>query len=222
MFDSRVVAFTLVAAVLTITPGADTLLVLRNTLRGGRGFGWATAVGIATGCLIHASLSAVGLSVILMRSAAAFDTVKLLGAGYLVWLGVQSLRARDGADVGDDPAGTHVGDAPDGAAADAGHAPPRWRGFLDGFATNLLNPKVVIFYLAFLPQFIGPEDPVLAKSLLLAGIHDVLGLIWLGTIAALVARGRRFIRRAAVKRAISRFGGVTLMALGIGLALERR
>ncbi len=209
MFDSQVVAFTLVAAVLTITPGADTMLVVRNTLRGGHRFGWATAVGIASGCLLHAALSAVGLSVILARSAAAFHAVKLAGAAYLVWLGVQSFLARDGADVGDD-------------AARAEAAVRKRRGFVDGFATNLLNPKVAVFYLAFLPQFIGPEDPVLAKSLLLAGIHDVLGLVWLGTIAVLVARGRRFIRRPSVKRVISRAAGVTLAGLGVRLALERR
>ncbi len=211
MFDSEVVAFTLVAAVLTITPGADTMLVVRNTLRGGHRFGWATAVGIGTGCLLHAALSAVGLSVILARSAAAFHAVKLAGAAYLVWLGVQSFLAKEGAEVG--------GDAPD---ADAAGAPRRRRGFVDGFATNLLNPKVAVFYLAFLPQFIGPDDPVLVKSLLLAGIHDVMGLVWLGTIAVLVSRGRRFIRRPSVKRAISRAAGVTLAGLGIRLALERR
>jgi len=209
MFDSQVVAFTLVAAVLTITPGADTMLVIRNTMRGGRAFGWSTALGIATGCLLHATLSAVGLSVILARSAAAFHAVKLLGAAYLVWLGVQSLLARDGVDV------------PTGDERPA-VAPPRWRGFLDGFATNLLNPKVAVFYLAFLPQFISRGDPVLAKSLLLAGIHDVMGLLWLGTIAVLVARGRRWIRRPSVRRALSRAAGVTLAALGVRLALERR
>jgi threonine/homoserine/homoserine lactone efflux protein len=210
LFDSQVVAFTLVAAVLTITPGADTMLVLRNTLRGGRAFGWSTALGIATGCLLHAALSAVGLSMILARSAAAFHAVKLLGAGYLIWLGAQSLLARDGVDV------------PAGGGGEGAPPPPRWRGFLDGFATNLLNPKVAVFYLAFLPQFISAGDPVLAKSLLLAGIHDVLGLAWLGTIAVLVARGRRWIRRPSIRRALSRFAGVTLAALGVRLALERR
>src|SRR5262245_42058822 len=91
MIDSQVIAFTAIAAILTITPGADTMLVVRNVLRGGRRDGVITTLGICLGLFVHATLSAVGVSMILMHSATAFHTMKLAGACYLVWLGVQSL-----------------------------------------------------------------------------------------------------------------------------------
>lgn len=206
MFDSQVVAFVVVAAALTVTPGADTLLVVKNTLRGGRGAGWATMSGILSGCLIHATLSAVGLSVILLRSATAFHFVKLLGAGYLVWIGIRTLRG-GGATVEPQAIRAVV---PFGAS------------FREGFVTNILNPKVAVFYLAFLPQFIRPGDPVLAKSLLLAGLHNLMGFLWLGGLAFAVARGRRWLRRPRIRTGISRVSGAMLVGLGVRLALERR
>jgi threonine/homoserine/homoserine lactone efflux protein len=93
MIDSQIVAFTCIAAVLTLTPGADTMLVVRNVLRGGRHHGMVTTCGICAGLFVHATLSALGVSVILMHSATAFHLVKGAGACYLVWLGVQSLRS---------------------------------------------------------------------------------------------------------------------------------
>lgn len=206
MFDSGFVAFLLVVTVLTITPGADTLLVVKNSLRGGRNAGWATMLGILSGCLVHAVLSAVGLSVILMRSATAFHAVKICGAAYLVWIGIRTLR-EGGAMVGAD-------DAPAGR--------PRRACFREGLATNVLNPKVAMFYLAFLPQFIAPGDPVLAKSILLACVHNVLGFVWLGGIAMAAARGRDWVRRPSVGRIIARVSGAMLVGLGLRLALDRR
>jgi len=204
-----ILAFTLVALVLTLTPGADTLLVIRNTLRGGRTYGWATTVGITSGVLVHAVLSSVGLSVILARSAAAFEIVKLAGAAYLIVLGLQSiLRARRDTDP----------------TRGAGLPSRRLRhrtGFTEGLLTNLLNPKVAIFYLAFLPQFISPGDPVLARSVLLAGIHNLLGLLWLGGLAATVARSRVWLARPSVSRWTGWISGSILAGLGVRLALEK-
>jgi threonine/homoserine/homoserine lactone efflux protein len=168
MVDPQVVAFTFVAAAITLTPGADTMLVVRNVLRGGRRDGIVTTFGICLGLFVHATLSAVGVSVILMHSALAFHVVKLAGAGYLVWLGVQSLW---GAVRGASPATGPEHGAPPGMVS------PQ-RCFLEGFLSNVLNPKVAVFYLAFLPQFIGPTDAVLQKSLLLAGIHYTEGILW--------------------------------------------
>ena len=152
--DPRLYAFIGVAAILTILPGADMALVTRNVLAVGRRRAMLTIAGICAGCVIHATASALGLSAILATSATAFNVVKTLGAGYLIWIGIQSIR-------------------------DAGPPPRRWRRqsstrrarlgpFLQGFLTNILNPKVAVFYLTFLPQFISPGEPVLRRSLLLA------------------------------------------------------
>jgi RhtB (resistance to homoserine/threonine) family protein len=211
MFDSQVLAFTAVAAVLTITPGADTMLVLKNALRGGRRDGFATTAGVVSGVLVHGALSAVGLSVVLAKSAAAFQTVKLLGAGYLIWLGIRAiLDARRG-----------QGDAPSVATDRKGDG--SWRAsYAEGLLTNVLNPKVAVFYLAFLPQFISPGDPVLAKSMLLAGIHNLQGVIWLGGLTMVAVSGRRRLDRPAMRAWVSRASGAILIALGVRLALERR
>lgn len=211
MFDAQLLAFFLVAGLLTVTPGADTMLVIRNVLRGGRADGLATTFGIVSGLLVHASLSAVGVSLVLARSATAFQALKLAGAAYLIWLGVHALRA-----AGARTSGPHAGTA----QAPAGRASAR-RSYREGLLTNLLNPKVVIFYVAFLPQFVEPGDPVLAKSLLLAAIHAAQGVLWLGGLSFALERGRRFILIPAVRRALEAVCGTVLVAFGLRLALAR-
>ena len=190
MIDPMLLSFTLVAGLLTLTPGADTMLVLRNVLSGGRSSGIATTVGICSGLFVHATLSALGLSVILMNSAAAYEIVKTLGAAYLVFLGLKSLWQ-----VAKHPPGGLASEEPSTDSADQTPASrPVGRSYREGFLTNLLNPKVAIFYLAFLPQFILPGDPVLARSLLMAGIHAAEGLLWLGFLSLVLDRGRVLIQ----------------------------
>jgi len=207
--DPQVIAFVGVAAALTISPGADTMLVLKNSVRGGRTAGWATIAGILSGCLLHAVMSAIGLSVLLMRSAVAFQTVKLAGAAYLIWIGIRTFRSGNRAAVAED-------------SGARGTSPSLGSPFREGFVTNVLNPKVSVFYLAFLPQFISPGDPVLAKSILLAGIHNLMGALWLGGLATVAARSRVWLGRPRIRRAIARTSGAVLVALGARLALERR
>jgi RhtB (resistance to homoserine/threonine) family protein len=210
LLDPQVLAFALVAALMTISPGADTFLVVRNTLRGGRADGWRTVAGICSGLFVHALLSALGVSAILAHSAGAFLALKVAGAAYLAWLGVQSLRAAArGRAV---PAAAEI-------------APPRvtaGRSFREGFLTNLLNPKVIVFYLALLPQFLAPGDAVLAKSLLLTAIHFAEGILWLGFVAWGVDRSRRFFLRPALRRWMDALCGTILVALGLRLALAQR
>jgi RhtB (resistance to homoserine/threonine) family protein len=210
LLDPQVLAFALVAALMTISPGADTFLVVRNTLRGGRGDGWATVVGICSGLFVHALLSALGVSAILAHSASAFLALKMAGAAYLAWLGFQSLR---GAARG--PAVTAPSDVPPLRA-------PASRSFREGFLTNLLNPKVIVFYLALLPQFLSQGDAVLAKSLLLTAIHFAEGILWLGFVAWGVDRSRRFFLRPALRRWMDALCGTILVALGLRLAFAQR
>ena len=214
MVDPQVIAFTGIAAVLTVTPGADTMLVMRNVLSRGQRAGLLTTLGICSGLFFHATLSALGLSFILLRSAAAFEVVKLAGACYLIFLGGQSLwRAlRRGA------AALPEG----GGGAVARGKGERWRSYTEGLLTNVLNPKVAVFYIAFLPQFIGPGDPVLAKSVALAVIHAALGVVWLSLVTAFVGRMRAFLSRPRVRRAVETTAGAVLVAFGARLALERR
>ena len=212
MIDSQVVAFTLIVAALTLSPGPDTMLVVRNVLRGGRRDGVVTTFGICTGLFVHATLSALGVSMILMHSATAFHLVKLAGACYLMWLGVQSLYSA--ICTPHDPGTTE-------ARVIRGVVSPR-QCFLEGLLTNVLNPKVAVFYLAFLPQFIGPADPVLTKSLLLASIHYMEGIVWLVALSSILDRTRRFIVRSAVRRWLDGLCGAILVGLGARLAMEKQ
>jgi RhtB (resistance to homoserine/threonine) family protein len=213
VIDPQVLAFAALAALLTITPGADTMLVIRNVMARGQRAGLFTTVGACSGLFIHATLSALGLSLILVRSATAFDVVKLIGAGYLVWLGVQSLRhasrrrPREMADIED-------------AASRGRPGRGRWS-FAEGLLSNLLNPKVAVFYLALLPQFLSPGDWVFGKSILLAGIHWVEGILWLSVVTLFVGRLRWWISQARVRRAIEVTTGAVLIAFGFRLAMER-
>ncbi len=210
MLDPQVVAFTIVAAAMTMAPGADTMLVVRNVLRGGRRDGYFTVAGICSGLYVHALLSALGISVILMQSARAFTIMKIAGAGYLVWLGFNSLRgAARGSRLPAPEAVTRVNVTPA-------------RCYREGFLTNVLNPKVVVFYLALLPQFIRPADPVLLKSLLLTLIHFVEGILWLGLVAFVVDRSRKFFMKQKMRRWLDAVCGALLVGLGVRLAMEQQ
>jgi len=213
--DSHLWAFVLVATLLAVTPGADTLLVVRNVLTRGRPAGLATIAGIAAGCLVHATLSAVGVALVLVRSAEAFVVLKWCGAIYLFALGAQSLGrwlrldARVAESAGEGP-------------AERPRAARRLRSWLEGLLTNVLNPKVGIFYLAFLPQFIAAGDPALARSLLLAGLHIGIGVVWLSTLVFGVGRIRPLVESRLWRARLEGVSGAVLIGLGIRLAAERR
>jgi len=214
MVDPQVIAFTGIAALLTITPGADTMMILRSVLARGQKAGVLTMMGICSGLFFHATLSALGLSLILVRSAAAFEIVKLLGACYLILLGTQSLwRARSTA------AGTHFS-LPEHTVNR--HKKENWKAFFEGTFTNLLNPKVAIFYLAFLPQFINPHDWIFGKSVLLASIHFTEGIIWYSILIFSLGRMRTLLVRPRVKQGLEALSGAILIAFGLRLAVERR
>jgi RhtB (resistance to homoserine/threonine) family protein len=207
--DPQVIAFTLVAAVVTVLPGADMALVARSVLAHGRRAGYVTSVGVCSGLWVHALASALGVSAILATSAVLFSVVKLVGAVYLVALGVRSVRRALSA-------------MRSPAIAPAITGSETRRAFVQGLLSNLLNPKVAVFYLTLLPQFIRPGDPVLARSLLLAGIHVVIGLIWLLAYAYFLGRLSAVLKRDGVQRALEGLTGAVLIGLGARLAWERR
>lgn len=203
--DPLFLAGVAVLALLTISPGADTALVLKVTLERGRGAALLATIGICSGTLVHAVASALGLSVILATSAEAFTALKLVGAAYLVYLGVQALRGS----LRPEPS------AP--IAPRRGSAP-----YVQGLLSNLLNPKVAVFYLTFLPQFMSPGDNVLLRSLAFAVAHSVMGIAWLSFFAYVVSRIGAALGGAGVRRWLERVTGGVLIALGARLALERR
>lgn len=198
-------AFLALAALLTITPGPDMAVVTRSSLDGGWGAGVRTTLGVNAGLLAWALAAAVGVAAVLAASATAFTALKLAGAAYLVVLGVQALRR----------ASAHA------RALAAVPAPPR-HAFRDGLMTNVLNPKIGVFYATVLPQFIVPGRSVVLQSVALALAHNLMGLVWLPAYARVVVWAGDVLRRPAVRRTLERITGVALIGLGVGLALDRR
>lgn len=202
--------FVVTGLVLNLTPGADTLLVVSRTAAGGWRQGAAAAFGIQLGCLVHAVAAALGVAALLAASPLAFRVLTWVGAAYLVWLGVQMLRAawRPAA-----PAATQAAAVP---ASDLRGA------FAQGVLTNVLNPKVGLFFLAFVPQFIDASAPSpLAAFLSLAIVFDITGGTWLLIVAALTARLRGAVA-PQVSRWLNAAGGALFLGLAWRLVTDRK
>lgn len=198
-------AFTAAAALLTVTPGLDTAMVLRATTAEGPKGGVAAAGGICLGLLVWGLAAAFGLTAVLSASRLAFTALKWLGAAYLVFLGVKLLGAPRRA-------------VTLGSPTTAG--PRRWTGaFRRGLGSNLLNPKIGVFYVTFLPQFVPPGYSVAGVALLLAGVHTVLSLLWLSLLVALTAPLSRLLLRPAVVKTLDRLTGAVFVGFGVRLAL---
>jgi RhtB (resistance to homoserine/threonine) family protein len=198
------VVFAAFAAVLTVTPGLDTMLVLRTAALTGRRAALAAVAGIALGCLAWAVASALGVTAVLTASEVAFTVLRVAGAIYLCWLGYRALRPR--------PA----------VAADVAEAAPRGaaRAFRTGFTTNMLNPKVGVFYLSVLPQFLPDGVNPLAASVALAGVHVLEGLVWLSLLVVVVGWARTWLIRPTVRRRLEQITGVVFVAFGVKLATD--
>ena len=195
------VAFAPVAALLTVTPGAATALVVRSAATGGQRRALATTVGNSLGVLAWSCFAAMGIAAVVATSAEAFTAVKLVGAVVLVVLGLQSLRGHRGP----------VRQAP-------GHGAP----LRDGLVTSLANPKLAVFFVALFPQFVPAGVPVLPSALLMAAMVVAFDLVWYSTLAYLVARARRAFVEGPWLARVERFTGAVLVGLGVRLAFERR
>jgi RhtB (resistance to homoserine/threonine) family protein len=196
---------------LTITPGVDTVLIIRNTTRGGWRDGVLSSLGICCGLFVHAVVSAVGISVILLQSAWAFQALKLAGAAYLVWLGAVSLR---------NAAGRGAPLALNGPPEHSARFSVR-RSLGEGFLSNVLNPKAVVFYMAFLPQFIDPSGSALQQSLCLAGLHFIIAMVWQSLLASIVDRAKGWLQNRAIRRTLDGLTGTVMVLFGLKLALDR-
>lgn len=181
-------------------------LVARNVFRHGRAAGYATSLGICTGILGWAVAAALGIATILATSSVAFTILKVAGAGYLIYLGITTLRARDDVAL----------DRPDGAPT-----PLARQAWLQGLLSALLNPKLGVFFLTLLPQFIAPGEPAAPRVLQLALVFDLIGLVWLLAYSAMLAAVGDALGPSGPRRFIRWVSGTVLVALGLRVALER-
>jgi threonine/homoserine/homoserine lactone efflux protein len=204
---TSVLTFAVVALALTLTPGLDTALVLRAALTRGRRDAAATAAGIVAGLFVWGAAAAVGISALLTASQLAYDVLRYAGAAYLVWFGLRLLVRAVRAAPAAEPSGV------------ADSSP--WRAARQGLATNLLNPKVGVFYVALLPQFLPAGANPLAVGLLLAGVHALISVVWFALLITLASALGRWLRRPATVRAIDGVTGTTLIGLGVRLAITR-
>ena len=200
--------FIATAVVLVITPGQDTFFILGRSLSGGRAAGVAAALGITAGSVIHTVLAALGLSALLATSPYAFMAVKFAGAAYLIYIGVRALLARASELPGAETCATS------GA----------WSAFRQGVISNLLNPKVALFFLALMPQFITADSTHKVAAFLALGCTFVaLGVVWCLVLAVAAASLRGwFLRRPSMATVLNRLAGVMFIALGLRLASVRQ
>ena len=200
-------AFSAAAALLTVTPGLDTALVLRTAAVEGPKRAALAGLGIIAGCLVWGAAVALGLAALLDASRFAFTVLKWAGAVYLVWLGLNLIfKPRDRFEVDD--------------AATSASGGLAW--MRRGFLTNLLNPKVGVFYVSFLPQFLPQGVPAAPFIFLLAALHGLMSVFWFGALIAATQPIAGALRRPAVVRWLDRLTGGVFLGFGVRLALERR
>lgn len=198
-------AFVPVALALALSPGPDSIYTLTRAVSDGRTAGVAAALGTSTGSIVHTTAAVLGLSAILRTSAVAFTAVKLVGAAYLVYLGVQTFRNEEEFEIDAESANLTPTEA-----------------FRSALAINVLNPKVAVFFLAFLPQFVQPGGSAAIQIFALGVLFASLGFVYQALLAVFSARARRLIaERESVKTGLRVASGSVLVGFGVKLAFER-
>ncbi|MEV0266703.1 LysE family translocator [Streptomyces sp. NPDC050617] len=206
-------SFALVVGLLTLTPGLDTALVLRTAALGERRRAWGVVLGIQSGTLLWGALTSLGVTALLAASQVAYQTLRWAGAAYLLWMGARMLWLTWRGDGGE-------GDAERQEAAALGDpSDSLLGGWRRGLLTNALNPKVGVFYVAVLPQFIPATAPHLATGLLLTSVHVVLGLLWSTVLVAFARALRGWLRKPSARRVLDRVTGTVIVGFGVKLAL---
>jgi RhtB (resistance to homoserine/threonine) family protein len=200
--------FLAAATFVIVAPGPDTLLVTRNVFRRGRRGGLVTAAGTVTGLALWSVAAALGLSALLAASEVGYNVVRVAGGLYLIWLGVQSLRSHAAVAV---------------TPTEAPPMPmPMHRAYLSGVLSNLLNPKIGVFFVTFLPGFVPIGAPVGSTAALLGAAFVVETALWLVVLVWLVGRGTGWLSRQGVRRWLDRVTGVVLIGFGVRVAAEVR
>lgn len=202
-------SFLLFAVLVTVAPGPDFAVVLKNCVTGGRGPGLAASVGVVTSLAVHGGFAVLGISVLLVRIEPLFEAIRWAGVVYLVYLGLQALRS------------ARRGRYPERDTMDDGSRNVRvLRGFGQGFLSNITNPKAFAFYLSVLPQFVTAGDGATSTLLLFAFTHAAVCVVWFALVVAFVHRLRAWLRRRAVRRAVDGVTGVALLGFGARLAAD--
>ncbi|MFF6883598.1 LysE family translocator [Streptomyces sp. NPDC012421] len=202
-------SFALVVGLLTLTPGLDTALILRTAALGRRTRAWGVVLGIQTGTLIWGALTSLGVTALLTASHLAYEILRWAGAAYLLWMAGRMIAAtfrRDGAATG--------------AEVEVGGADTLSGGWRQGTLTNLLNPKVGVFYVAVLPQFIPAEAPHFAMGLALTSVHVLLGMVWSTVLIASATALGTWLRGARARRVLDRVTGTVIGAFAVRLAVS--
>jgi threonine/homoserine/homoserine lactone efflux protein len=198
-------AFAIAATLIVLLPGPDTLVVVRGLLRGGRSRGTATTLGVLCGLVLWVSAASLGLSAVLRASKVGYDILRIAGATYLVWLGIVSLKTR-----------SNPPESPDAA--------PRRQllgsGFVAGLLTDILNPKVGVFFVTFLPGFVPHGYAVGPTCLLFGAIFVVLTAIYFAILLSLASRVTAWMTEPKIRRRLNTMTGTVLLGLGLRLALE--
>lgn len=197
--------FLTAAILLNVSPGADHVYIVSRTVAHGRFAGFLSSWGVCTGAMVHVIAAAFGISAVIAASQTAFAVVKLLGAGYLCWLGLQALRSR-GMSLNVDASGLEK--------------VSWWHTFRQGVIVDVLNPKVTVFFIAFLPQFVDPSlGAAWWQMIILGSIIIVIALVWEAVLVLGTGTISNFLReQSAVGKWLDRAMGVTLIALGVSLA----
>jgi len=196
--DSTLLGGFIVAAVaIIVSPGPDTIVILRHALTGGRGTGLAAVSGVQLGLLVHTALAVAGISLLVASSPVLFQGLTVIGAVYLAWLGIQSLRGVGGLEV-------EIGAAPAGAA----------RACREAALCNILNPKVILWFLALLPNFVNPEaGDVTTQLIALSALLIALNILWQAPMALAADGVRRWLGRPETMHAVNRVSGVVLLGM---------
>jgi RhtB (resistance to homoserine/threonine) family protein len=205
----HLLVFVGVAAIVIVIPGPDTAVVTKNVLLHGRRVALGTSLGVGAGLSVWTLAAAVGVASLVRASAPAFTMLKLIGALYLVWLGLQALRA--------------AGERPAMRARVANKRPLNvLGGFRQGFLSDLANPKIGIFFTSLLPEFVDPGRSALLPLLALGAVFVLMTIVWLCAYSVLAARAAETLRRPRAQAALDRITGAVLVAIGVRLALEHR
>ena len=207
---NNIFIFLIPITLLTISPGVDTMLVIRNTTRGGWWDGSTTSLGICSGLFVHAVISAVGISVLILQSVWAFSLLKIAGAGYLILLGTISLK-----------------DVIKGNYSYSNKNLPKidnnfiaMRSFKEGLLCNILNPKAIVFYMAFLPQFIDPAKSALYQTFILTGLHFIIAMFWQIFLASMINRAKVLLEIKIIKKSLDLITGLVMIFFGGALLIN--